>query len=56
MKQYQIKVANRFAALENSYDREGTKGAWENTTGNNKTSAKKRRSLDVLKRYKPWFD
>jgi hypothetical protein len=53
MKKYRVKVAKRFVALENLYDREDTNGAWENIKGNNKTSAKERRSLHVLKRHKP---
>ena len=35
-KKYQIKISNRFAALENLSDSE----AWENTTENTKTSSK----------------
>jgi hypothetical protein len=46
MKQYQVKVANRFEALENIYDIDDTKGAWENIKGNNKTSTNVRQSLD----------
>ena len=39
-KQYQIKITNRFAALENLNDEEDTNKAWENTKQNTKISAK----------------
>ena len=39
-KQYQIKITNRFAALENLSDEEETNRAWETTKQNTKISAK----------------
>ena len=39
-KQYQIKISNRFAALENLSDSEDINRAWENIKENIKTSAK----------------
>jgi len=38
--EYQIKISNRFAALENLCDGEGINRAWENIKDNTKTSAK----------------
>ena len=55
-KQYQIKISNRFAALENLRDSEDTHTAWENIKENIKTSAKERLDLYELKQHKPWFD
>ena len=46
-KQYQIKISNRFAALENLSDGEDIKRAWENIKENIKTSAKESRSARV---------
>jgi hypothetical protein len=43
-KQYQKKVTNSFAALENLSDGEDTNMAWENSKENIKTSAKERLS------------
>jgi hypothetical protein len=45
-KQYQIKIINRFGALENLNSSKDINRAWENTKENIKTSAK-------LKQYKP---
>ena len=53
-KQYQIKLSNRFAALENLNDREDINRAWENIKI--KTSDKDRLGLYELKQHKPWFD
>jgi len=39
-KEYQIKISNRFAALENLNDSEDRSRAWENIKQNIKTSAK----------------
>jgi hypothetical protein len=39
-KQYQVKITNRFAALENFDDNVDTNRAWENIRKNIKTSAK----------------
>jgi hypothetical protein len=55
-KQYQIKISNRFAALENLNDRENINRAWENMKENIKTSAKVTVGLYELKQHKPWFD
>jgi hypothetical protein len=38
MKQYQIKISNRFAALENLNDGEDINRAWKNIKKNSKTS------------------
>jgi len=39
-KQYQIKISNRFAAMENLSDGDDIRRAWENIKENIKTSAK----------------
>jgi len=54
-KQYQIKISNRFAALENLNDSENIKRDWENIT-ENITSATEGQGLYELKYHKPWFD
>ena len=54
-KQYQIKISNRSAALQNLNDCEDTNWAWENITENIKTSAKESLGLYELKQHKPWF-
>jgi hypothetical protein len=41
MKQYQIKISNRFTALENLNDNEDINRSWENITENIKTTAKR---------------
>ena len=41
MKQYQIKISNRFAALENLSDNNDTNSAWGNIKENIKTAAKR---------------
>jgi hypothetical protein len=48
-KQYQIKVSNSFAALENLNDNKDINRAWENTEENIKTSAKESLNLNELK-------
>jgi len=55
-KQYQIKISNMFAPLENLNDIEDINRAWENIKENNKTSAKRNLGLCELKQHKPWFD
>ena len=55
-KQYQIKISNRFAALENLNDSEDINRAWENIQENIKTSAKDSPGLYELKQNKTWFD
>jgi len=55
MKQYQITVPNRFAALENLHDNEDINRAWENKE-NIITPAKGSLCLYELKQYKARFD
>jgi hypothetical protein len=55
-KQYQIKISNRFAALENVSDSEDINRAWEYIKEYTKTSAKMSLGLYKLKQHKPWFD
>jgi hypothetical protein len=55
-KQYQIKITNRFAALENSSDGEDINRGWENVKEDIKTRAKESLGLPELKQHKPWFD
>jgi hypothetical protein len=55
-KQYQIKISNRFAALENLNVSEDINRAWENIIENNKTPAKGRLGLYELKQHKPRFN
>jgi hypothetical protein len=54
--QYQIKISNRSAALENLSGNKDINGAWENIRANIKISSKKSLDLYELKRHKPWFD
>ena len=54
--QYQNKVSNMFAALENLHHSEDINRAWENIKGNIKISAKENLGLYELKSHKPWFD
>jgi uncharacterized glyoxalase superfamily protein PhnB len=51
-KQYQLKIANRFAALENLNVSEDINRAWENIKENIKISAR----LHERKQHKPRFD
>jgi len=55
-KQYQIKISNRFAALENLNNSKVINGVWENIQKNIKTSAKDSLGLYELKKHKTWFD
>ena len=48
MKQYQIKISNRFAALENLNGTENINRSWENI--------KESLGLYELEQHKPWFD
>ena len=48
-KQYQIKISDNFAALENLIDDEDINRAWENIKQNSL-------GLYELKQHKPWFD
>jgi len=52
-KQYQIKISNRFAALENLSDSDGINRAWENVKENIKTESL---GLCELKQHKPWLE
>ena len=54
-KKYQIKMSNRFAALENVSDSEDINRAWESIKQNIKISAKQGRSLCELKQHKTWL-
>ena len=54
-KRYEIKISNRFAALENLSDSEDTNKAWENITENIKILAKVSLGLYELQ-HKAWFD
>jgi len=55
-KQYQIKISNRFAALENLNESEDIKGVWENIKEHIKTLANNSLGLYELRQQKPWFD
>jgi hypothetical protein len=55
-KEYEIKIPNRFAALENLSDSGDINRAWENIENNMKTSFKNGVYLYELKQHKPWFD
>ena len=54
-KQYQIKISNRFAVLEELSESENIDKASENIKDNIKTSAKESLGLYKLKKHKPWF-
>ena len=55
MKQYQIEITNRFAALENLYVSKDINRVWENIK-NIKTSAKENLGLYEPEHYKTWFE
>jgi len=55
-KQYQIEIANMFAALGNLNDDKDINRAWENIKENIKSSAKDSLGLHKLKQHKLWFD
>jgi hypothetical protein len=55
-KHYQIKISNRFAALENLNVSEDINRAWENIKERIKISAKESLGLYERKQHKPWFD
>ena len=56
-KQYQIKISNKFAALENLNNSEDINRAWENIKENIRPSANQSLCLYELKQqHKPWFD
>ena len=52
-KNYQIKISNRFAALENLNDSDDINRAWENINENIKTSSQDSLGLYELKQHKP---
>jgi hypothetical protein len=54
--QYQVEIANRFAALESLYKSFDSNSAWESIRENIKTSAKDNLGYQKLKHNKPWFD
>jgi len=53
---YQIKITNRFAALENVNNDEDVNRTWEHIKENIQTSANESLGLHELKQNKPWFD
>ena len=55
-KQYQIKISDSLAALENFSDSDDINRAWENIKENVKTLAKESLGLYKLKQHKPLFD
>ena len=55
-KQYQVKISNRFAAVENLNDSEDINKAWENIQENIITSGKESLGLYELKQHQPWFN
>jgi hypothetical protein len=55
-KQYQIKISNRFAALENLNVSDDINRAWESIKESIKISAKESLWLYERKQHKPWFD
>jgi hypothetical protein len=56
LEQYQVKITNRFAALENFDDNVDMNRVWENIRDNIKTSAKESLGHCELQHHKPWFD
>jgi hypothetical protein len=54
--QYQLKISNRFAALENLNVSEDINRAWENMKQNIQISAQEGLDLHEWKQHKPWFD
>jgi hypothetical protein len=55
-KQHQLKISNRFAALENLNVSGDINRAWENIKENIKISARESLGLQEWKQHKPWFD
>jgi hypothetical protein len=55
-KQYQIKISNQFAALENLNDSEDINRAWENVEENIKSSFQESLNFYEWKKHNPWFD
>ena len=56
VREHQIEITNRFAALENLNNDEDINRTWENIKENIQTSAKGSLGLHELKQNKPWFD
>ena len=54
-KKYQIKISNRFAALENVSDSEDINRAWESVKQNIKMSATYILSLCEFNQHNPWL-
>ena len=55
-KQNQIKISNRFAALEDLHECKDINRAGQNIKENIKTSAKESLGLYELKQHKPWYN
>jgi hypothetical protein len=55
-KQYQIKISNRFIALENLSGNKDINRVWENLRANIKISSKQSLDLYELKQHKPWLN
>ena len=55
-KQYQIEIANRFAALEKLNEDEDVNRFWGNIKHTIQTSAKESLGMHEWKQHKPWFD
>jgi hypothetical protein len=53
--QYQIKISNRFATLENLSDGEDINRAWKNIKGTEKKTARESLGLHQYKQHKPWL-
>jgi hypothetical protein len=55
-KQYQLKISNRFAAMENLNVCEDINRVWKNIKENIKISAQESLGLHEQKQHKPWSD
>jgi hypothetical protein len=55
-KQYQLKISNRSAALENLNVSGDINTTWENIKENIKISAQENLGLHEWKQHKPWFN
>jgi hypothetical protein len=53
---YQVKISNRFAAVDNLYESCDINNGWESIRENIMTSAKDNLAYHRLKHKKPWFD
>jgi hypothetical protein len=53
---YQVKISNRFSALENSDDGWNISRAWENVRKDMKISAKESAGHYKRTQHKPWYD